>query len=53
MRSHKYKKVVKVQRNSYKIVSYKVKHCYDVREFLSSYRYLLQRAIDIIWDSTE
>jgi len=42
-----------VQRNSYRIVSYKVKHGYDISEFLSSYRYLLQRAIDIIWDNIE
>jgi len=42
-----------VQRNSYRIVSYKVRHDYDISEFLSSYRYLLQRAIDIIWDSIE
>jgi len=42
-----------VQRNSYRIVSYKVKHGYDVRDFLSSYKYLLQRAIDIIWDNIE
>jgi len=42
-----------VQRNSYRIVSYKVKHDHDVSKFLSSYRYLLQKAIDIIWDSIE
>ncbi len=42
-----------MQRNSYRIVSYKVRHDYDISEFLSSYRYLLQRAIDIIWDSIE
>jgi len=42
-----------VQRNSYRIVSYKVKHGYDVRDFLSSYKYLLQRVIDIIWDSID
>jgi len=42
-----------VQRNSYRIVSYKIRHDYDISEFLSSYRYLLQRAIDIIWDSIE
>ena len=42
-----------MQRNSYRIVSYKVKHGYDVRDFLSSYKYLLQRAIDIIWDNIE
>ena len=44
---------LKVQRNSYRIVSYKIKHNYDVAEFLSSYRYLLQRAIDAIWGSIE
>jgi len=42
-----------VQRNSYRIVSYKVKHNYDVKNFLSSYRYLLQKAIDVIWDNIE
>ena len=42
-----------MQRNSYRIVSYKVKHGYDVSEFLGSYRYLLQRVIDIIWDDIE
>ena len=42
-----------MQRSSYRIVSYKVKHGYDVSEFLSSYRHLLQRAIDIIWDGIE
>ena len=40
-----------MQRNSYKILSYKIKHNYDIGEFLSSYRYLLQRAINIIWDN--
>jgi len=40
-----------VQRNSYKILSYKIKHNSDIGEFLSSYRYLLQRAINIIWDN--
>jgi len=42
-----------VQRSSYRIVSYKIKHNYDVGKFLSSYRYLLQRAIDTIWDGIE
>ncbi len=42
-----------MQRSSYRIVSYKVRHNHDISEFLSSYRYLLQRAIDIIWDSIE
>ena len=40
-----------MQRSSYKILSYKIKHNYDIGEFLSSYRYLLQRAINIIWDN--
>ena len=38
-----------MQRSSYKVLSYKIKHSYDVNEFLSSYKYLLQYAIDIIW----
>ena len=42
-----------MQRGSYRIVSYKVRHNHDVREFLSSYRHLLQRAIDTIWDGIE
>ena len=42
-----------MQSNSYRILSYKVKHNYDVKEFLSSYRYLLQKAIDIIWSNIE
>ncbi len=40
-----------MQRSSYVILSYKIKHNYDIGEFLSSYRYLLQRAINIIWDN--
>ena len=42
-----------MRRGSYRIVSYKVRHNHDVREFLSSYRHLLQRAIDTIWDGIE
>ena len=42
-----------MQRNSYKILSYKVKHGYDITEFLNSYRCLLQKTIDIIWDNIE
>jgi len=34
-------------------LSYKIKHNYDVEDFLDSYRYLLQKAIDIIWDNIE
>ena len=40
-----------MQRNSYKILSYKVKHGYDIGWFLNSYRYLLQKAIDTVWDN--
>ena len=42
-----------MQRSSYMSLSYKIKHDYDVREFLNSYKYLLQKAINIIWDNTE
>ena len=42
-----------MQGNSYRILSYKVKHGYDLRGFLSSYRHLLQRAIDAIWEGIE
>ncbi|WP_280097289.1 transposase [Staphylothermus marinus] len=35
------------------ILSYRVKHNYDVSEFLNSYRCLLQRAIDTIWEGIE
>jgi len=42
-----------VQKDSYRIVSYKIKHNYDINDFLLSYRSLLQRAIDIIWDNIE
>jgi len=42
------KEVLKIQKDSYKIVSYKVKHNYNVDGFLFSYRSLLQKAIDII-----
>jgi len=40
-----------VRSNSYRIVSYKIKHNYDVSDFLLSYRSLLQKAIDIIWSN--
>jgi len=40
---------LKIQKDSYKIVSYKIKHNYNIYDFLLSYRSLLQRAIDIIW----
>ena len=35
------------------ILSYKLKHNYNISGFLSSYRHLLQKAIDIIWDNIE
>jgi len=37
--------------NSYKIISYKVKHNYDIKEFLYDYQSLLQKAIDTIWNN--
>jgi len=40
-----------VQGNSYKVVSYKIRHSYDVSGFLLSYRNLLQRAVDMIWSN--
>ncbi len=42
-----------MQRSSYAILSYKIKHDYDIGEFLSSYKYLLQKAVDMIWDNIE
>jgi len=35
------------------ILSNKIKHDYDIGEFLNSYKHLLQKAIDIIWDNIE
>ena len=42
-----------MQRSSYRIASYKVRHNYNIGEFLNSYKHLLQKAIDIIWDNIE
>ena len=42
-----------MQKSSYVILSYKIKHDYDIGESLKSYKYLLQKAIDIIWDNIE
>ncbi len=53
MRSNKYKKVVEGARSSLVILSYKIKHSYDVSEFLKDYRYLLQRVIESIWDNVK
>jgi len=38
-----------VQRSSYKILSYKLKHDYKVDDLLNGYKHILQKAIDIIW----
>jgi len=40
-----------VQKDSYKILSYKIKHNYNIEDFLLSYCSLLQKAIDIIWEN--
>ncbi|MEM2203723.1 MAG: transposase [Sulfolobales archaeon] len=37
--------------NQYKILSYKIKHNYEVKDFLVEYKRVLQRAIDIIWNN--
>ncbi len=42
-----------MQKSYYKILSYKLKHTYDIEGFLDSYRLLLQKAIDIIWENME
>jgi len=44
---------LRVQGSSYVILNYKVKHNYNIRDFLASYRSLLQKTIDIIWDNIE
>ena len=46
-----HRKVFKIQNSLYKILSYKIKHSYDIDEFLSSYKYLLQSTVDIIWSN--
>ncbi len=42
-----------MQNGSYVILSYKLKHSYDVGEFLDSYRRILQRSVDMIWENVE
>ena len=42
-----------MQEKSYKILSYKLKHNYDIKDFLNDYRNILQKAIDIIWKDIE
>jgi len=42
---------LRIQKSSFKIVSYKISHSYNIKDFLLSYHSLLQKAIDIIWDN--
>ena len=42
-----------MRESCYVILSYKIRHDYDVKRFLESYRLLLQRAVDIIWENVE
>ena len=42
-----------MQKSPYQILSYKLKHNYDIKDFLNDYRDLLQKAIDIIWDGID
>lgn len=42
-----------MQGSSYRILSYSIKHNYDVKGFLDSYRNLLQKTIDVIWDNIQ
>ena len=39
--------------SSYQILSYRVRHSYDIGDFLESCRNLLQRAVDEIWGNIE
>jgi len=48
--SESMRKWPRAQKSPYKILSYSIKHDHDVKFFLNSYRDLLQRAIDAIWD---
>ncbi|MBS7288125.1 MAG: transposase [Candidatus Freyarchaeota archaeon] len=47
-----YKGGLVVSECSYQVRSYKVKHNYDVKWFLESYRWMLQRAINETWKNT-
>jgi len=42
-----------VQKSSYQILSYRIEHSYGIKDFLSDYRDLLQKAIDVIWDNID
>jgi len=35
------------------VLTYKMKHDWDVKGLLTAYKRVLQRAIDIIWENTE
>ncbi|MCD6158158.1 MAG: transposase, partial [Euryarchaeota archaeon] len=35
------------------VLTYKMKHDWDVKDLLTAYKRVLQRAIDIIWENTE
>jgi len=42
-----------VQKSPYQILSYRIEHSYGIKDFLSDYRDLLQKAIDVIWDNID
>ena len=42
-----------VSEGPYQVTAYKIKHCYDVSDFLEAYRLLLQRAMDEIWKNIQ
>jgi hypothetical protein len=39
-----------VSESSYQVRAFNIRHGYDVRGFLESYRLLLQSAVDEVWD---
>lgn len=41
------------EKTTYEVRAYKIKHGYDVGEFLTAYRNLLQRVIDFIWENIQ
>jgi putative transposase len=42
-----------VSESPYQVRAYKIKHCYNVSDFLEAYRLLLQRAMDEIWKNIQ
>jgi putative transposase len=42
-----------VPKSPYQVRAYKIKHCYDISNFLEAYRLILQRAIDEIWKNIQ